>query len=362
MQSFLKKNPYWALSLVLIVLVAFYWMVMASERYVSRSKIVLESTQVAAPELTFASMFGSGAGDTGQLLLLREHLLSMDMLRHVMQEVEFVEHYSQSHIDLFSRLRDSEAPAEKLHEYYQRRISVEIDEYSGVLVIEVHAYDPDFAHRVNRVLVEAGERHMNAMSQQLAEGQVGFLEAQVGRLSERLDETSAALLEFQNREGLVSPEQTIQSINQVVASLEGELASLQAQRQALTSFQSAQSSDMRRVQSQIDALRDQIREQRQRLAQAAGESLNRVSAEYQRLELQAQFAQDSYSSAIGALENTRIEAARQLKQVSLLQSATLPEYAEEPRRLYNAAMFAFIAIFITLILQMLMLIIRDHRD
>ena len=362
MQSFLKKNPYWGLSLALVVLVAFYWTVLAMERYVSRSKIVLESTQVAAPELTFASLFNNTAGDTSQLLLLREYLLSMDMLRHIMQEVEFVEHYSQSSIDLFSRLRDAKAPAEKLHEYYQRRISVEIDEYSGVLVVEVHAYDPEFARRVNQLLVQAGEAHMNAMSQMLAEGQVEFLEAQVERLSQRLDESHTVLLDFQNREGLVSPEQTIQSINQVVATLEGELARLQAQRQALTSFQSTQSADMRRVQAEIEAMRDQIETQRDRLALATGESLNRVSAEYQRLELQAQFAQDSYSSAIGALENTRIEAARQLKQVSLLQSATLPEYPEEPRRLYNAAMFAFIAIFITLILQMLMLIIRDHRD
>ncbi len=49
-------------------------------------------------------------------------------------------------------------------------------------------------------------------------------------------------------------------------------------------------------------------EQRDRLAQATGNSLNRVSAEYETLELQAQFAQETYSSALAALENTRLEA------------------------------------------------------
>jgi capsular polysaccharide transport system permease protein len=75
-----------------------------------------------------------------------------------------------------------------------------------------------------------------------------------------------------------------------------------------------------------------------------------------------QFSQESYSTALSALENTRIEAARKLKQLSVLQSATLPEYAVEPERLYNSAVFIIIALFLGLIVQMLVLIIMDHRD
>ena len=65
---------------------------------------------------------------------------------------------------------------------------------------------------------------------------------------------------------------------------------------------------------------------------------------------------------LAALENTRIEAARKLKQVSVLQSPTLPEYPVEPKRLYNSVVFALIALFVGLIGQMLVLIIEDHKD
>lgn len=361
MQQFLRKSPHWALALLAIVLVSFYWFVIAEERYVSRATVVLESPQVASPEISFASLIGGGAGNTQDLLLLREHLLSVDMLKRVEQELEFREHYSENG-DALARLRNPQGPIESIHKYFQRRVDVELDEYAGVLNIHVEAYTPEFAHRLSSLLLKAGEEHMNDMGHRLAAEQVRFLEGQMERLQERFDEARAALLAFQNEYGLVSPTSTVESLNQVVATLEGDLARLQAQRNALSSFQSEQSSEMRRVQSEITALRNQIEVQRDRLAQAAGDSLNRISAEYQTLELRAQFAQETYSSALAALESTRLEAARQLKQVSVLQSPLFPEYPTKPDRLYNSSVFALITIFLTFIFSMLVMIIKDHRD
>ena len=360
MKAFFERNPYWGICLVAIVLVSAYWTLWATDRYVSRTVVVLESPQIASPEVSVSSILGGGGGSS-DLLLLREHLLSVDMLRRAQETLDLREHYS-GHGDFFSRLRDPDVPIEDLHRYYQRRVKIDMDEYAQVLKIEVQAYTPEFAHQLAALLLEAGEEHMNEMGQRLAEEQVRFLEQQLGRLSERLDAARADLLDYQNEHGLVSPTHTVESLNQVVGTLEGELARLQARRSALGSFQSAQSSEMVRVESEIRALREQIDQERDRLAQAAGDSLNRISSEYQTLELRAQFAQETYSSALSALENTRLEAARTLKQVSVLQSPVFPEYAIEPRRLYNATVFGILALFVTFILNMIVLIVRDHRD
>lgn len=362
MQRFIRNNPHWTIALVAIVLVSFYWFVWAEERYVSHATVVLESPQVATPEFSLSSLMGGGGGgNTHDLLLLREHLLSVDMMRRLDQDLNIRKHYSE-HGDFFARLRDPEAAVEDLHKYYLRRVEVELDEYAGVLNIHVQGYTPEFAHQMATLLLQAGEDHMNEMGHRLADEQVRFLEQQMVRLDERFTATRTALLEYQNEHGLVSPTSTVESINQVVATLEADLARYQAQRNALASFQSSQSAELRSVERNITALRDQIIEQRDRLAQASGNSLNSISAEYQTLELQAQFAQETYSSALAALENTRLEAARQLKQVSVLQSPLYPEYAIEPNRLYNSSVFAIITIFLAFIFSMLMMIIKDHRD
>lgn len=360
MQHFIKKQPHWVAALVAIVAVAFYWFAWAEDRYVSRATVVLESPQIAAPEFSFASLI-KGSGGHGDLLLLREHLLSTDMLKKVQAQLPFREHYSQNG-DLFARLWNAEAPIEELHKYFKKRVSVELDEYAGVLNIEVQAFTPDFAHNLAQLLLNEGEAHMNDMGQRLAEEQVRFLERQVDRLEQRLDEERAALLAYQNEHGLISPLHTVESLNQVVAALEGELASMQARYTAAQSYQSTRSAELVQIKAEITALQQQIAKEQNRLAQETGNALNRISADYQTLELKAQFAQQTYSSALAALENTRIEAARKLKQVSVLQSPLQPEYATQPERLYNTSVFAIIVLFLTFIANMMMLIIRDHRD
>src|SRR5690554_2530370 len=207
MHAMIKKSPHWAVALVSIVLVAVYWFAIADARYVSRSTVVLESPQPATPEISFASLMGGGAGNTQDLLLLREHLLSVDMLRKVEERLGFREHYSQ-HGDLFSRLRREAAPIEDLHRYYLRRVEVELDEYAGVLRVEAQAFSPEFAYQLAELLLEAGENHMNEMGHRLAEEQVRFLEGQMVRLQQRFDEAREALLSFQNEHGLVSPTST----------------------------------------------------------------------------------------------------------------------------------------------------------
>ncbi|MGP9799101.1 chain-length determining protein [Halomonas sp. 86] len=361
LRRFFNKSPQWAIAILAILLVSFYWFVWAQERYVSYATVVLESPQVATPEFNLSSLMGGGAGNTADLLLLREHLLSVDMLRLLDEQLNVRQHYSE-HGDFFARLRNPDVPIEDLHKYYLRRVDIELDEYAGVLNIQVQAYTPEFAYDMASLLLKAGEDHMNQMGHRLADEQVHFLERQMVGLEERFRETRVQLLEFQNEYGLVSPTATVEGINQVVASLEGDLARIQAQRNALASFQSTQSAELRQVERNITALRDQIEEQRDRLAQATGNSLNRVSSEYQTLELQAQFAQETYSNALAVLENTRLEAARQLKQVSVLQSPLFPEYPTEPNRLYNSSVFAIITIFLAFIFSMILMIVKDHRD
>lgn len=358
----LKKQLHWLGCLLAIMLVSLYWGGLASDRYVSEANVVLESPQINTPGFSLSALMGGSGSRGGDMLLLRDYLLSVDMLRRVEAQLGFREHYSADHIDWFSRLGSQQVPLEALHEYYRKRVSVELDDYAGVLRIRVTAFSPQVAHDVTRFLLAEGEKQMNRIGQRLAREQVRFLEKQVNELSVRFEHSRQVLLDYQNKNGLISPTGTVENLSAVVAQLESQKAILEARRSALASYQSARSPELLRVDSEISALQQQIEQREARMTRQSGDALNAVSSGYQRLELRARFAQESYSGALAALENTRIEAARKLRQLSVLQSPTLPEYPVEPRRLYNIAVFTLIIIFLTLIAQMMMLIIRDHRD
>ena len=90
--------------------------------------------------------------------------------------------------------------------------------------------------------------------------------------------------------------------------------------------------------------------------------LNSTVEEYQRLQMNAEFAQDVYKTALAALERGRIEASRTLKKVIMLQSPTTPQYSLEPRRLYNTIVFILLMLLLAGVAHLLAAIVRDHKD
>ncbi len=361
-KTLIRKHPYWLVALLFIAGSTLYWSAIASDRYVSESHIVLDSPDIDFNALNLSSLV-SGTSGSKDLLLLRDHLRSVDMLRKLDDELGLREHYSRDDIDALSRLSAADVPMEKFHSYYLKRVEIEFDEYAGVLRVRAQAYDPETAQAIASLLLREGERHMNEMGQRLAEEQVRFIEDQVATLEERLYASRDALLEYQNEHGLVSPTGTVQSRSEVIARLEGELAVLNARQSAMSNYQSARSSDMVRLNQEIGALEQQVERERNRLANNNGAmALNRLSAEFETLQLRAEFATELYSNAIAALESTRVEAARKMKQVSVLQMPTLPEYSQEPRRLYNITLYALLALLAAVIAHLMAAIVRDHRD
>ncbi|MBK1723530.1 chain-length determining protein [Thiocystis violacea] len=358
--KFLRTYPTWVLISAAILGATLYWSLFATDRYVSRAHVVLLSAQIAQPRVGLSAILPGPTGN--DLLMMRDYLLSTDMLALLDAELNLRAHYSSSGIDWLSRLSASDVPAEEFHRYFLKRVSVELDEYAQVLHVSAQAYDPETARRIVALMLQSGEAHMNDMGHRLAEEQVRFIEIQVEALRTRMVEASDALLTYQNKHGLVSPTGTVDSISSVVAGLESELAKLEARKAAISVSQSARSPEMMRLNSEIRGMREQISIERARLARASGDALNRLSAEFELLRLQTEFTSELYSSSLAALENTRVEAARSLKQVSVLQAPTDPDYPTEPRRLYNITVFAILALLAGLIAQLLMAIIRDHKD
>lgn len=363
MLSFAKKYPHWFICFLLIIVVSLYWLFWASDRYVSQSIVVVQSSQISSPTgLNFRSLLaGENSTDTTDMLLMREYLLSADMVEKLIKQADFREQYSK-HGDFFSQLRNKNAPIEKLHAYYLKNVNIRLDGYSGVLRVDVKAFTPDEAYKINNLLLADGEKHMNDLGQKLAQEQVIFLQKQVKILQSEYEVTQKKLLDYQNRNGLISPTGTVDSINTIVANLQSRLALLRARKNSILTFQSGSSPEVVKLDGEINALSEQINNEQSELTTKHGNALNKISSGYETLLLQAQFAQSSYKGALSALQNTEISAARKLKQVSILESPTYPQYAILPQRLYNIGMFSIVTLFITLIVNMLILIIRDHRE
>ena len=118
--------------LLLSALTICYWL-FSSDRYVSEAIVIVQNTeQASAPTFELATMLGGiGKISNSDQLLLREHLLSVDMLYKLDAALDLRSHYSDSRWDFASRMWFKDASIEWFHRHYLSRVSVEYDDYAG---------------------------------------------------------------------------------------------------------------------------------------------------------------------------------------------------------------------------------------
>lgn len=342
-----------------------YWGLIASDRYVSEANVLIEHTTLGAGKtLDFGSLLaGAGPGNNrADQLLMRSYLLSADMMNKLDAKLHLRAHYSDRRRDPLSRLWSPTVSQERFYAYYLTRVSVEFDDYSGMLVIKAQAFDPNTAQAITRMLLSEGEVYMNELGHRLAQSQVDFLEGQVATLAARFEQARLALIAYQNKKGTVSPENTTESDVGNVNKLRATRVELETRRSALLAYLTPEAPGVVDLNVQIGAIDKQIAQEQSKLTGPAANTLNRTVEEYQRLEMAAMFAQDVYKTALAGLEKGRVDVTRTLKKVSVLEAPTLPEDPVQPRRFYNILTFVLVTMLIAGILNLLAAIIRDHKD
>lgn len=352
------------LILVSAVLATLYWLLIASDRYVSEANVIIRKTDsVSVPNFDI-SMLVSGIGGVNRAdqLLLREYLLSVDMLKKLDASLDLRSHYSDGRRDLVSRMWFKDASMEWFHRHYLSRVEVVYDDFAGVLRVKAQGYDPKTAQLISSMLVEEGERYMNQLGHDMVDVQVSFLNTEVNLAQLRFQQASQALLNFQNSKGLLSPQATAESISTVIAGLESQRAQLQTQLASLPRTLDRDHPNIVMLTQSLAAVDRQIEQEKAKLATPAGKTLNVTVEEFHRLQMEVNFTQDLYKAALAALEKGRMDATRMLEKVSTLQTPTLPEYPLEPRRIYNTVITLLFAAMLAGILKLLESIVLDHVD
>lgn len=347
--------------LALGLITTIYWFV-AADRYVSQAVVLIQNTDNSVPSLDFASMLtgGSVANKTDQLMLL-EHLQSVDMLEKLDKVLDLRSHYNSSW-DIVSRMWFRDYSLEWFHRHYLNRTEIVFDDFAGVLRISAQAYDAETAHAICAMLVQEGESYMNELSHSLARAQVEFLEKQVTSSYDNVLKASKILLNFQNKHKLLSPESTVASFYEIIGRLEGQRTELQTQLAALPRKLDKNHPTKKSLQQQIQAVEKQIVEENAKLASSTGHTLNNLVEEQKRLQLELTFATDIYKTALVGLEKGRMDAARTIKLVSVLQAPHIPQYPWQPRVVYNIIVTICVALMLSGILNLLKDVILDHVD
>lgn len=339
-----RRRRYLRWSFYLIVLlpgiaVSIYYGLIASDRYASSAGFVVRGSDTLSGidgigAITGLATVGSTTSDSYVVL---EYLTSRDLVESLVSEIEVDSLYLGRHIDFVARMPPA-LPIEDMVEYWTNMIETTFDPTSGIITFEVQAFAADDALRISEAVLRNIDRLVNNLSDQARRDAVKFANLEVERAETRLADNRLALSAFREAQKMIDPAAIAALDVEVLGQLETELTALQARKAALGKSVDKESPTIRALKRQEEAIRSQIQKRRAAIGKnsgAGGAVVPGLLAEYEALLVEKEFAQQTYTAALVALQQARSVAAGEQRYLAVYNSPRLPEDAIYPERILN---------------------------
>lgn len=357
----------WALFLAVVVVPflagLLYFGVIASDRYVSHAALTIRTAgaQAGGADLLGAFLGASvGGGSAMDGSLVQAYIGSREMVTRLQGWLDLREIYATEDADWVSRLT-SGATDEELITYLQDRIRALHDPATGVITLEVEAFNPSDAQAVALAIVALSDELVDSVAARAREDGVRFAASEVAAAEERLAEIRANLRAFRNQHGELDPAQAAGAVGGLVATLEGQLAEARTELGTLRSYMREDAAQVVGIKARVAALEAQLAAERKRLGNPdGGQTYSDLLSEYERLVGMETFATNAYAAAVAAQEQARAEAARKHVYLVPFVAPSMPDEATKPRRVLSIFVVLAGGLIAFGILSLIIAAIREH--
>lgn len=340
-----------------------YYALWASDVYSSESRFVVRSPERPSRGALGSLLQGTGFGKTqDDSHTVREYILSRDALRVLVDTLRLKEAYAGKNIDVFSRFAglDPDDSFEALHRYWQSKVEVQTDSNSSIVTLAVKAFTAKDAAEANRLLLEQSEALVNRLNERGRQDLIRYAQSEVVQSEKAAKAASMALANYRNTQNVVDPERQATVQLQQIAKLQDELIATTTQLSQLRAF-TPSNPQIPALQNRGKTLQDEIARETARVAGGSG-SLANKSAGIQQLALEVEFANKQLASAMASLEQARNEAQRQQVYIERIAQPSMPDVAQEPRRVRSVMAALVLGVVAWGILSMLLAGVREHQD
>ncbi len=343
-------------------LASIYFGLIASDRFVAESSFVVRSAK---------QPLGGGLGSLLQMTgiarsqddaySVQEYIQSRDAVAALSQRLNLREIFARPGADFLARFPNpiSGDTEEEMFQHYKGMVEAIHVATTGITTLRVQAFRPEDALVVNRTLLTLGEELVNRMNERIRSDAVRFAESEVNRSQQRLVETQIKITEFRNRELMLDPSKSSLIVAELIGRLSAELAIVTAQLREVEAA-SANSPQIPGLQRRAAALESQIALERARVS-GTSDGLASKIADFERLNLERDFAVKALTSAVASLELARNEVRRQQLYLERVVEPHAADYASEPRRLKNIFVSLAASVLVFFIIWLFTAGIKEHQ-
>lgn len=335
----------------------------ASDIYISESSFVVRSPKnqnalSGVGALLQGSGFSRAQDDT---YTVQEYMRSRTALEQLQQTLP-VRQFYETQGDLLSRFNGLgfNGSQEAFYEYFKGRLNVDFDSVAGIATLRIRAFNADEGQQINQHLLQLGESLINRLNERARTDTIEFAEQAVEKAEKSVKETADALTRYRVKHKFVDlPAQSSAQLS-IISNLNSELIRVETQLAQLLSI-TPDNPQVSALQQRQKSLQKQLEQQSKALS-GSGNSIATQAADYQRLVLDYDLAQQQLTTAMTSLINTRNEADRQQLYLEVISQPSKPDWAVEPHRLYNILATLIIGLMLYGILSLLLASVREHKN
>lgn len=338
-------------ALPLILLAGFLWGVV-QDQYGSTTAFSVRREEAAPSAGMLAGLVGLTQGSSSDTDILYDFLVSQDLAERIDRRFDLSRLYPRAAPpgwpDPVFTLA-AEASIERRHAVWLRMIRIDYDQGEGVISLTVRAGDPDTARRLAQAVVAECTEMINALSDAARRDAMSVARDELARAEARLRGARTAVTAFRASHQLVDPTDDLASQMGVIDTLNEELATLMVELDLLRKTSRSGDPRISAREAKLKVIENRIAAERSKLGLGGGDGAETVPggypavmAEYEGLEVDREFAEQSWLSARAALDAARIAAGRQSRYLATHVAPGLAETAEYPRRWRIMAITTFL--------------------
>lgn len=331
-------------------LASLYLAFVAQDQYHSSASFAVRSisSSVGASDILGVFSQTTATSTVADSYILIDYLLSERMLEDVNAKFDLDSVYAPRGGDYYFGLAAGEPIEDKVN-YWRQMVTINFDHTSGILQLQVKAFDPKQAQEIANYILAKSEQLINELSDKAHDETLRLAREEIGIAEKRLTDARMALREFRDVSQDVDPVEGAKLAVQLVAGMERELAKLNADLEVARSQMAEDTPRIRVVKTQIAALESRIEAEKQRLGSGmVGTKTARTTQDltgsdvsgrlqlYEKLELEREFGERAYAAALASLEKARMDATSKQRYLAVFIQPTLSQMAQYPSRLLSA--------------------------
>lgn len=340
-----------------------YFGFLAEDVYVSESRFVVRSPE--KPQKGGIGMLLGSAGFANaseEVRAAQGFIQSRDGLLTLNADGFARRAWGNSEVSIFNRFNPLgwSGSFEDLYKYYQSKVEASYDTETAITTLTVRAFRARDAQVMNARLLERAEALVNQLNERGSEDLVKYAEREAAEARTAASKAALELASYRDRAGVIDPERQATVQLQMISKLQDELIGARMQVLQLSAV-AAQNPQIPLLKVRVAGLEKEIAKQLRQIAGSEG-SLSETAAQYQRLQLQREVADQQLALALNALQDARNEARRQRAYVERVAQPSLPDAALEPRRIRGMLSVLIVGLLAWGVLSMLLAGVREHQD